>query len=1107
MADPAKHERAIFEAALELTSAGQRRAYVSGACGTDAELRERVEALVRAHEEAGGFLPEDDPYLAAAAGGAVRMSSTLLPVTEKPGDRIGRYKLREKVGEGGCGVVYVAEQEEPVRRRVALKVIKLGMDSRSVVARFEAERQALAMMDHPNIAKVLDAGATETGRPFFVMELVRGIKITEYCDQNKLSMRERLDLFIKVCQAVQHAHQKGLIHRDIKPSNILVTLHDGVPVPKIIDFGIAKATEGRLTDLTVYTQLHQFIGTPAYMSPEQAEMSGLDIDTRSDIYSLGVLLYELLTGVTPFDGQTLLQSGLDEMRRIIREDEPKRPSTRLSTLAAASLSDVAHRRHTEAPKLMSLIRGDLDWIVMKALEKDRTRRYESANGLAADLKSHLNHEPVVARPPSNIYRFQKLVRRNKLAFTAGTAVATALIVGLGLSTWLFLRERATSKVAAGNALRAEQHAQRAEQKSAESRRNLYAADMILAQAALETGNIGRAKELLRKYLPQPGEKDLRGWEWRYAWNQCRSDELFTLGSHEGIVTTLALSTNGRILASGSYDGTVVLWDLPKKQRLRTLLQSAAVGCVAFGNGGKELIAGVHDGQVSFWNCETGQRITTLSNGSSALSLKVSPNEKTLAVIGRRFLTIWNLAHRQEVARLDVLHDNSVPVGVTFSPDSSLLAYSKGDGTIVLWDLAKAIRVAELKGHEQFVCSLAFSPTGSILVSGGFDKTVRVWDITSRQEIKRMSTFSGWVGCVEFSPDGEVLAVAGADQRINLLETRTWGEINTVRGHSDEVWKVVFAPDTRTIITCSKDLTIRCWALPLTGERDSRQLPADVNVISLLPGAQRLYLMHTNRTYSLWRTDSFEETTRYDFPEPHCTASTVSPDGFRWAGATTNGSVRIFARDKGFVADLPSVNSIISRLAYSLDGEILASVQADHTCRLWSVARRQELAVFAIHAQDVTCLRFSRSGRLLLIGYEDGVIEIWHVATGSKVAVLRGHKSRVTDIAVTLDDTTLATANAWYATIKVWDLRTTTEIAVFGGQLRAFHCLVFSADDTRLAACGGDGFIRLWDMETKQEVASIKIHRFPIHQLAFSRDDDHLVAAGDDRVFVLRATKY
>ena len=429
-----RREEAIFDAALALPPE-QRPAYLDQACGQDAQLRQRIELLLRSHDHAGEFLEPAPP------AGQNRTVVVPTPPSEKPGDIIAHYKIREKLGEGGCGVVYVAEQTEPVRRRVALKVIKLGMDTRSVIARFEAERQALAMMDHPNIARVLDAGATETGRPYFVMELVRGIKITDYCDQNQLNTTQRLALFVQVCHAVQHAHQKGIIHRDIKPSNILVTLHDGVPVPKVIDFGIAKATEGRLTDLTVYTELRQFIGTPAYMSPEQAEMSGLDIDTRSDIYSLGVLLYELLTGRTPFDAQELVQSGLDAMRRTIREKEPQRPSTRLSTMLEAELTTVAKRQSAEPPKLVHFIRGDLDWIVMKALEKDRTRRFESASGLALDVERFLKNEPIEARPPSGLYRFQKWVRRNKTAFAAAAAVAAALVLGLGLSLYLFVRER------------------------------------------------------------------------------------------------------------------------------------------------------------------------------------------------------------------------------------------------------------------------------------------------------------------------------------------------------------------------------------------------------------------------------------------------------------------------------------------------------------------------------------------------------------------------------------------------------------------------------------------------------------------------------------------
>jgi len=453
------HEEALFTIALA-KPASERAAFLDRECGDDKTLRQRLESLLAAHAAKDSFLEPDAPQPNREPLKTIKLE---MPDDEPPdeavGQTLGRYKLLERVGEGGCGVVYVAEQTEPVRRRVALKVIKLGMDTKQVVARFEAERQALAMMDHPNIAKVLDAGTTDVGRPYFVMELVRGIKITDYCDQANLTTKERLDLFIKVCQAIQHAHQKGIIHRDIKPSNILVTLHDGVPVPKVIDFGIAKATEGRLTDATVYTQLHQFIGTPAYMSPEQAEMSGLDIDTRSDIYSLGVLLYELLAGSTPFDPKELMASGIDAMRKTIREKEPVRPSTKLSqTLVAANVSSLisstAERPTTEEEvradsrrllrlrETITLLKGDLDWIVMKCLEKDRTRRYETANGLAADITRHLTNEPVVARPPSTGYRLQKAFRRNKLAFAAGTAITAALVLGvIGTTIGLVRAER------------------------------------------------------------------------------------------------------------------------------------------------------------------------------------------------------------------------------------------------------------------------------------------------------------------------------------------------------------------------------------------------------------------------------------------------------------------------------------------------------------------------------------------------------------------------------------------------------------------------------------------------------------------------------------------
>jgi len=417
----------IFNEARELPLA-QRATYLLGACGKDVALRSKVEALLKADAEAGSFLAQP------TKGEASRAQAARAAAQEQAGAQIDRYKLLEQIGEGGMGTIWMAEQREPVRRRVALKIIKLGMDTKQVIARFEAERQALAMMDHPNIAKVLDAGATEMGRPYFVMEYIKGVPILEFCDREKVDTRARLELFTRVCQAIQHAHQKGIIHRDIKPSNVLVTLHDGVPVPKVIDFGIAKATNSELTSKTLFTEHRQMIGTPAYMSPEQAEMSGLDIDTRSDIYSLGVLLYELLTGTTPFDMLDLMSKGFGEMMRTIREEEPHKPSTRVSSLGETG-TRTALQRNVDAKQLGSMLRGDIDWIVMKCLEKDRSRRYETANGLAADIHRHLNDEPVTAGAPGAGYRLRKFVKRNRGQVLAGGAVVVALLVGVVAFAW------------------------------------------------------------------------------------------------------------------------------------------------------------------------------------------------------------------------------------------------------------------------------------------------------------------------------------------------------------------------------------------------------------------------------------------------------------------------------------------------------------------------------------------------------------------------------------------------------------------------------------------------------------------------------------------------
>ncbi|MEX0820259.1 MAG: serine/threonine-protein kinase, partial [Pirellulaceae bacterium] len=526
---PVRSNRAIYLAALDVVDEQDRLAFLEQACAGDPERRRALERLLAAHGEcAANPMDEAVKQLGPAETlGPEADPSLEFDVSSHP--VIDRYKLLEQIGEGGMGAVFMAQQSEPIRRKVALKLIKAGMDSREVIARFQAERQALAMMDHPNIAHVLDAGTTAEGRPYFVMELVRGVPITEYCDSNRLSINDRLRLFIDVCRAVQHAHQKGIIHRDLKPTNVMVTLHDGTPVVKVIDFGVAKALDQELAERTLFTQFSQMVGTPLYMSPEQAEMSGLDIDTRSDVYSLGVLLYELLTGTTPFDKETFSKAGFDGMRRIIREEEPSRPSHKLSTLEAQLLSTVSSRRNLDPRQLAWSLRRELDWIAMKALEKDRNRRYESASALAADIQRYLDDEPVHACPPSVRYRMKKAAARHRGALIAALLVLTVLLGGTTASIWQAVRAGHARRLADERSRDAQAQQQIAERQTrlAQSERDrasranqraqtlLYTSDMKLASDAIINDDLPRATELLQRHVPERADPDLRGFEWHY----------------------------------------------------------------------------------------------------------------------------------------------------------------------------------------------------------------------------------------------------------------------------------------------------------------------------------------------------------------------------------------------------------------------------------------------------------------------------------------------------------------------------------------------------------------------------------------------------------------
>jgi len=1106
----------IFSRIVEMANAEARAAYLEGACGDDRSLKARVEALLANHTQ--------DDFLQKPAAVLGPQGTVVVPITEKPGDRIGRYKLREKVGEGGCGVVYVAEQEEPVRRRVALKIIKPGMDTKSVIARFEAERQALAMMDHPNIAKILDAGTTESGRPFFVMELVRGIRITDYCDQNNLSTPERLDLFAKVCHAVQHAHQKGIIHRDIKPSNTLVTLHDGVPVPKVIDFGIAKAIEGRLTDATVYTELHAFIGTPAYISPEQAEMSGLDIDTRSDIYSLGVLLYELLAGSTPFDAQELLASGLDSMRKTIREKEPVRPSTRLATLQAHELTTTAKSRSTDAPKLLHQLRGDLDWIVMKCLEKDRTRRYDTANGLALDLKRHLNNEPVLARPPSTAYRIQKAIRRHKLGFAAAAAVSLALLIGVTVSTTQAVRATRAER-AKRLSLESEQKARQAatlakseaETERDRARRNLYAADINLAYQAWQQSNLGKARRLLARARPAPGQEDLRGWEWRYLWGLTRGEDLGEVARFDGGVFHLAFVGDERHVAVGllglaaEEDGGF-LFDLEgnrltnRRGFTRGILSPSAYLPAKkwLATSASNMVTGVgHSSGVSVLNAETLEEIIQLSTPDYVKAMSFSRDGRWLAAYSGE-VRVWRTEDWRPISIKHSGNRGGPHFGALgFLGNGDRIAVGWSSGKVSVHESATGAQLREFEAHQEPIATMAVSPTTNVIAtSAGYsDRTIKLWNADSGEAIGELTGNQAWVPGLAFSPDGALLASAGSDQTIRLWDTKSWAPVATLRGHEDEMYCVAFSPDGRRLISGDKEGSVRLWQIP-PAKRPSvvSVLPGTWGTLAISPDGRRLVTV--GEDYVLWDLDTGEKLATLTELRAYRAGCDFSPDGRQLLTGGQQGKIRIwdFARNSLSEFDTGSDEDILAVKTFGTTNFMLASVETPTwRFKLWNFATREVIHEIIPPAEtrgvgignDI-----SPQGDLAL-SHGDGGLTIWNAGLGWAPTTLAAHRRAVAGAAFTPDGRIMATGGE-EGLVKLWDVATHREIVRLKGHLKSVHGVAISPDGGRLATgSGGAEAVKLWDIQTHQELITLAGEGSLTIFLRFSPDGNKLVALNLD----------
>ena len=1004
----------------------------------------------------------------------------LLEKLPEAGQQFGQYRILQLLGEGGMGVVYLAEQEQPIRRRVALKLIKLGMDTREVVARFESERQALAMMDHPNIARVFEAGASAQGRPYFVMEYVQGTPITDYCDQQRLGNRARLGLFNQVCQAIQHAHQKGIIHRDIKPSNVLVSVQDGKPVPKVIDFGVAKATNQRLTEKTLFTQQGMLIGTPEYMSPEQAEMTGLDVDSRTDIYSLGVLLYVLLVGALPFDSKVLRQAGYDEVRRIIRKEDPPKPTTRLLGLGARA-TEVANRRKTDVGSLAKELRGDLDWITMKALEKNRTRRYATASELAADIGNYLHDEPIVAGPPSRSYRLKKLVRRNKGPFASLAGLLMVLLIGFGVSLGLYFRaERARGEAQKGHL---------------EALRANYVVNIRAAETSLRIHETLEAKRRLTACDP-----GLRGLEWNYLYRACDATTV-TLRGHSRPVTSVGFSLDGTRIVSGSEDRTVRVWNASSGQLLQTFDGDQNVRSVVVSPDGRFAASESTDGTIRVWNPSTGETVSTIKTlpmHGSFLAFSVEGSK--LIWFGGSRSRIWDTVSGRLVSGESVSPDHFTCVAIGRDGRNLVLGHASSRGGIFLRSLHNKPRPQGFKilDHVGPVDSMVFSPDAKkVLQLAGSGNAIRVWDIKSGREASRLEGHLGPVRSLAFSPDGQRMVSGALDNTVRVWDVKSGRNTEVLVGHDSGVLSTAFDAGGNRIASGSQDKTVRIWDLPLKLAA-TEAFDHDLETTAVAFDLRRKHIIFGDAGGRMNILDVDSRTLVKSLPGHQGVVTSVAfhPSLRRIATASNDTKVQVWDSESGkILLTLVGHKGPITSIAFSSQGDHVVTGSEDQTVRVWKPRSEQSL-VLSGHEGAVRSVAFSPNGEQVLSGGDDRTLCVWEARTGKHLMTLRGHDGPVNSVAFNPNGVQ-AISGGEDTTIRVWDLQLKREQAVLRGHDRAVTSVTYNGSGTRIISGSADRTVRVWDPVSGEPLITLRECVGRIASVAISPDDSQIVAVSPD----------